>query len=189
MPLPGGSHEVAVVLPCGAVLAARACVPARLTGTRRAGLAVTATALAALVPLAAAATQPPLRPATAPLAAWLEVHGLTYGIAGYWDASVVTLQSGERVQIRAVDVRNKNIFVPGWETNFLWYNESRHDARFVIADHDGRYPAGAFERHFGKPVATYRVANWLVLIYPTNLLRQLGHYRNQPDPNQLAQHE
>ena len=27
------------------------------------------------------------------------------------------------------------------------------------------------------------------LIYPTNLLRQLGHYRNQPDPNQLAQHE
>jgi hypothetical protein len=54
-------------------------------------LAVTATALAALVPLAAAATRPPLRPATAPLAAWLEAHGLTYGIAGYWDASVVTM--------------------------------------------------------------------------------------------------
>ena len=43
-------------------------------------------------------------PATAPLAAWLEAHGLTYGIAGYWDASIVTLQSGNRVQIRAVDL-------------------------------------------------------------------------------------
>ena len=86
-----------MVLPCGAVLAARACVPARITGRitgmPRTFLAVTATALAALVPLAAAATRPALRPATAPLAAWLEAHGLTYGIAGYWDASVVTMQS------------------------------------------------------------------------------------------------
>jgi hypothetical protein len=183
MPLPVGTHEVAAVLPCGAALAARACVPARITGTVRAGLAVTATALAALVPLGAAATQPPLTPATAPLGAWLEAHGLTYGIAGYWDASVVTLQSGGKVQIRAVDIR-KNILVPGWETNYLWYNAYRHDARFVVADHDGRYPAAAFERHFGRPVATYRVASWLVLIYRTNLLWQLGRYPNQPDPNQ-----
>jgi hypothetical protein len=185
MPLPDGSREVAAVLPCGAVLAARACVPAQITGTVQAGLAVTATALAALVPLGAAATQPPLTPATAPLAAWLDAHGLTYGIAGYWDASVVTLQSGGTVQIRAVDIRT-SILVPGWETNFLWYSPSRHDARFVVADRDGRYPAAAFERHFGRPAATYRVATWLVLIYRTNLLRQLGHYPNQPDPNRLA---
>jgi len=186
MPLPDGSREVAAVLPCGAVLAARGCVPTRITGTVRAGLAVSVTALAALVPLGVAASQPPLRPATEPLAAWLKAHGLTYGIAGYWDASVVTLQSGDRVQIRAVDIRN-NILVPGWETNLLWYNASRHDARFVVADRDGRYPASAFERHFGKPAATYRVASWLVLIYRANLLWQLGRYPDQPDPNQLAQ--
>lgn len=183
MPLPGGSHEVAAVLPCGAVLAARACVPARLTGRLQAGLAATATALAALVPLCVAAAQPTLRPAVSPLAGWLEAHRLTYGIAGYWDASVVTLQSGGMVQIRAVDVRNENIFVPGWETDFLWYSASRHDARFVIADHDGRYPAVAFEQHLGRPAATYQVANWLVLIYRTNLLGQLRHYPNQPDPD------
>jgi hypothetical protein len=181
MPLPGGTREIAAVLPCGAVLAARACVPARITGMPQAFLAVTATALAALVPLAAAATRPPLRPATAPLAAWLEAHGLTYGIAGYWDASVVTMQSGDRVQIRAVDIR-KEILVPTWETNALWYNASRYDGSFVVADHLGRYPATAFEQHFGRPVATYRVASWFVLIYRTNLLQQLGHYPNQPVP-------
>jgi len=185
MPLPVGTRELAAVLPCGAVLAARACVPARITGTVRSGLAVAVTALAALVPLGAAATQPPLAPATTPLAAWLEAHGLTYGIAGYWDASVVTLQSGDRVQIRAVDLRNK-ILVPGWETNLLWYTASRHDATFVVADRDGRYQAAAFEKQFGRPVAAYPVASWLVLIYRTNLLWQLGHYPNQPDPNQLA---
>ncbi len=177
------SHEIAAVLPCGAVLAARACVPARITGMPQAFLAVTATALIALVPLAVAATRPPVRPATAPLAAWLEAHGLTYGIAGYWDASVVTMQSGDRVQIRAVDIRNKKIFVPYWETNALWYNASRYDARFVVADdHHGTYPAAAFEQHFGKPVATYRVASWLILIYRTNLLQQLENYPSQLVP-------
>jgi hypothetical protein len=163
-------------------------VPARITGTVQAGLAVTVTALAALLPLSAAATQSPLNPATVPLAAWLEAHGLTHGIAGYWDASVVTLQSGGRVQIRAVDIRSK-ILVPAWEDNLLWYRASRYDDRFVVADRDGRYPAAAFEQRLGRPAATYAVASWLVLVYPTNLLWQLGHYPNQPDPNQLAQPE
>jgi hypothetical protein len=176
MPAPRHSREIAAVLPCGAVLAARACVPARITGMPRAFLAVTAAALAALVPLAAAATRPPIRPATAPLAAWLQANGLTYGIAGYWDASVVTLQSGGRVQIRAVDIRGKKIVIRGWETYSLWYEASRHDARFVVADRDGRYSAAAFERHFGRPVGTYQVATWLILIYRTNLLWQLEHY-------------
>jgi hypothetical protein len=180
------SHEIALVLPCGAVLAARACVPARITGMPRAFLAVTATALAALVPLAAAATQPPLRPATAPLAAWLEAHRLTYGIAGYWDASVVTVQSGDRVHILSVGIKDKGIFVPYWETNALWYNASRYDAGFVVADHLGQYPAATFERHFGRPVATYRVASWFVLIYRTNLLRQLENYPSQLIPPQAS---
>src|SRR5450631_2755929 len=183
MATPWHSREIAAVLPCGAVLAARACVPARITRVPQALLAVTAAALAALVPLAAAATEPSMRPTTAPLAVWLEAHGLTYGIAGYWDASVVTAQSGDRVKIRAVDIiRNKKIFVPGWETNALWYNASRYDARFVVADHHGRDSFAAFEQHFGRPVATYRVASWFVLIYRTNLLQQLAHYADRPVP-------
>ena len=188
IPLPVHTREIAAVLPCGAVLAARACVPARISGTVPAGLAVAVTALAALVPLAAPATQPPLTPGPLPLAAWLEAHGLTYGIAGYWDASVITLQSGDRVQVRAVDIYN-NILVPRWEANLLWYTASRHDARFVVADRDGRYPAAVFEKRFGKPVAVYSVASWLVLVYRTNLLWQLGHYADQPGLNQLARHE
>jgi hypothetical protein len=180
MPLPDGSREVAAVLPCGAVLAARALVPARITGMSRAVAAVAATGLIALLPLATAATRPPMSPATAPLAAWLEAHGLTYGIAGYWDASIVTLQSGNRIQIRAVDLYRNidghpglNIYAPGWETNALWYDASRYDATFAVADYNGRYPAADFEHFLGRPAATYRVASWLVLVYRTNLLRRI----------------
>jgi hypothetical protein len=174
MPSPSHYREVAAVLPCGAVLAARALVPARITGMSRAFAAVAATGLIALLPLAAAATRPPMSPASAPLAAWLEAHGLTYGIAGYWDASIVTLQSGNRVQIRAVDLYpGLNIYAPDWETNALWYNASRYDATFVVADYHGLYPAAYFEHFFGKPAATYRVASWFVLVYRTNLLRRI----------------
>jgi hypothetical protein len=180
MPLPNvGTREIVPVLPCGAVLAARALVPARISGELRAFAAVAAAGLAALLPLASAATTPPLPPATAPLSAWLAAHNLTYGVAGYWDASAVTLQSGGRVRIRAVDLHphvNKpgwNINIPGWETNALWYNPKRYDATFAVADIGGRYPPAAFEDFFGKPTASYRVAGWMVLVYRHNLLPRL----------------
>lgn len=179
MPLPNGTREIAAVLPCGAALAARALVPARITTQPLAFAAVTAAALAALLPLGAAATRPPVRPATAPLAAWLSAHRLTYGVGGYWDASVVTVQSGGAVRVRAVDL-HKNVNAPGWkinipnwETNALWYDAARHTATFAVADLRGRYPVTAFEQFFGKPERTYRVGGWVVLIYGRNLLGQV----------------
>jgi hypothetical protein len=167
-----GSRELAAVLPCGAVLAARALVPARITEMPRAFVAVAAAGLIALLPLDIAASRPPVSPATAPLAAWLEAHGLTYGIAAYANASVVTLQSGDRVQIRAVDPWRR-LVEPAWETNVLWYNASQYDATFAVASTQGPYPAARFEQILGQPAEIYRVASWVVLVYRTNLLQRI----------------
>jgi hypothetical protein len=179
MPLPDGSREIALLLPAGAALAARALVPARITRVLPAFATVAATALIALLPLTSAATRPPMRPATAPLSAWLEAHQLSYGIAGYWDAGVTTLQSGGKVQLRAVDLHPKGtpvkwgISIPDWETNALWYDPAQHDATFAVADVHGQYPVSAFEQFFGKPAERYQVSSWVVLVYRKNLLRQL----------------
>jgi hypothetical protein len=187
MPLPDNPHEIAAVLPCGAILAARALVPARIASRRRAVPAIAATALIALVPLAVAAARPPVGassgsatgPATAPLSSWLTTHGLTNGIGGYWDASVVTVQSGDKVKVRAVDIhQNVNgpgwkINIPGWESNALWYDPSRYQATFAVADVHGPYQAKYFQEFFGQPEKTYRVANWIVLVYKKNLLAQV----------------
>ena len=174
MTLPNVSRELAAVLPCGAVLAARALVPARITAMPRAFAAVAATGLIALLPLATAATRPPMRPATAPLAAWLEAHGLTYGIAGYWDASISAALHQRPVQIRAVNLWG-NLEAADWETNALWFNPSRYDATFAVAQLPRGPCVTLFEHFLGKPAATYRVASWLVLVYRTNLLHQLTH--------------
>jgi hypothetical protein len=186
MPLANISRELAVLLPSGAVLAARGLVPARVTGRLTAVAAIAATAVIALLPLSAAAARPLMSPATPPLSAWLEAHGLRYGVAGYWDASITTVESGNKVQLRAVDLHPHvdapkwTINIPGWESNPLWYNPSTYNATFAVADVAGSadahygYPVSAFEQFFGKPTARYRVDGWYVLVYQTNLLRKLG---------------
>ena len=183
LPTTFSSREIAAVLPCGAVLAARACVPSRMVSARRARAGLAAAALVALLPLAAAAPLPRVTPPAVPLAAWLKARGLTYGIGGYWDASAVTLQSGNQIQVRAVvkssdPITGFYITAYDWETKPDWYDASRHDATFVIAN--GYYPASTIlkatdvERYFGPPAATYRVAGCEILIYRTNLLERLG---------------
>jgi len=179
MPNPGNPYELVAVLPLGAVLAARACVPARVTGASRGRVAVAAAALAALaalLPLTAAATVPIMPTAAVPLAAWLQAHSLTYGIAGYWNASSVTVQSGDRVRVRAVALPDGRIVPYGWEAQTSWYDSFEHDATFVIGNGSGasgNVALSVAERNFGRPAAVYHVAGQLILVYRKNLLTGL----------------
>lgn len=165
---------IVAILPSGAVLAARALVPARLTG-RLTALAVTGAAMvAALLPLSLVAAQPPTVAYTQQLAAWLETQGLHYGLAGYWDGSAVTLDSGNQVQVRTVQMVGKKITPYAWETNLFWFDPARHYANFVVVDIDSHpYLGIGVERTFGKPIRTHRIGNWDVLIYGKNLLTQV----------------
>ena len=183
MPIPRSTYEIVAVLPFGAVLAARACVPAQIADTRRGRAAIATAALAALLPLTAAATLPaaPLTPG--PVAAWLEAHGLRYGIAGYWDASAVTVQSANQVQVRAVVVPYGTIIPYDWETKPSWYDPSQHDATFVIGYDSsvaGDITPVIAERNFGRPAGVYRVAGRVILVYDTNVLTALP--RSKPGP-------
>lgn len=48
--------------------------------------------LAVVLPFSAVLAARPAESAEAPLAAFLEAHHLTYGIASYWEASIVTVE-------------------------------------------------------------------------------------------------
>jgi hypothetical protein len=174
--MPGLSDpwEIVAVLPCGAVLAARACVPAHIAGTLRVGLTAGLAFIAALLPLTISAGQPAAAVPTAPLSAWLESHGLTYGLAGYWNSSVITLHSGNGVQVRAVTMRGRQVLRYDWETDTSWFDASRHDATFVIIDLHGNGLSPSAESYFGKPVKIEYVAHWAILIYQKNLLLQVA---------------
>jgi len=173
LPTPQTPHDIVIVLPAGAILGARALVPARVTG-RLTGLAMSGAAMvAALLPLSLAASQPAPVPPWAGLTAWLQAHGLRYGLGGYWDGSAVTLLSGDQVQVRTVELAGGQITPFPWETNTLWYDPARHYANFVVIDLIYHDLGPSAERFFGKPASTHRLGRWEVLIYQHNVLRQV----------------
>ena len=61
-----------------------------------------------------------------------------------------------------------------WETNALWYDPARHDARWAIADlRQSRYTVHTYETLFGRPEAMCRVGHWVLLEYRANLLSEI----------------
>lgn len=181
LPTPYTPHDLAFVLPAGAVLAARACVPARLAG-RLPRLAVGgAAAVAALLPLSLVAAQPSARGADLRLTDWLTAHGLSYGLGGYWQSSALALQTGNRVQIRTIKVRGGAVRPFPWETNLDWFDPARHRANFILVQ-GGKDPAtvAALERIFGKPVMTERIGTYEILVYRKNLLTEVKRPITRP---------
>jgi hypothetical protein len=175
MPRLDDPHEMAIVLPCGAVLAARALVPATISSLRRARAAMAAAGVAALLPLVGAASLAPATPRWTALISWLQAHHLRYGLSAYWDGSAVTEQSGGQVALRTVAVRGGTAETYDWETNMLWFDASRYDATFVVVQlDDPTLTLPEVRQAFGKPASLHTVANWDVLVYHRNLLRQVA---------------
>jgi hypothetical protein len=62
--------------------------------------------------------------------AFLEANHLTYGLSGYWDASVITVETGGAVTIRAVTPACLQPYP--WESRSDWYDPTQHVANFVL---------------------------------------------------------
>jgi hypothetical protein len=195
--LPGNNtpHDIVAVLPASAVLAARALVPARLTRPGRlprltAAAVVGAAAIAALLPLSVIAAKPSaVQSGQQQLVDWLQSHGLSYGIGGYWNASAVTLLSSDGVQIRTI----KFHYGPGeayalpypWEANTFWYDPARHYADFVVVQNNDPQTVQKVEQYFGRPVLTHHVGGpggIEVLVYHKNLLTQVRQFSQLKPP-------
>jgi hypothetical protein len=180
-----GAREIAAVLPLGAVLAGRVLAEPLLKMTQAASRAkrwllpaLAVVAAGYLGTLAYGAAQPPAPVTNQPLAGWLVAHGLSDGLAAYWQANSTTLASGGRVQVSGVTVAPDGEFVPyEWETDDAGYNPSRHDATFMVADGPAQlaWVRSAALRTFGPPRQIYSYDGYTVMVWDTNLLRRLGH--------------
>jgi hypothetical protein len=161
----------------GSVLAGRVGADRLRAGRMR----IAASGVAAAYVLFAALTlrTPPALAPEAPLWAFLERQHLTYGISAYWQASTVTVESGGRVRVRAVQTASSPAGPYMWEADGSWYDPKRHgnDARFVVRDtSDPRsLQRNDVQASFGPPVATYRVGRYEVLVWDRNLLDDMPH--------------
>jgi hypothetical protein len=189
-----GPHEIAIVMPFGAALAARTLTRraghAHQPGERRAaggnstsrvrlaGYAAGALVLAGyLTGLGYELTQPAVPPENSALAPWLTAHHLTYGLAGYWQASSVTVESDGRVAVRALAVGSMRPYL--WLAKTSWYDSASHRATFVVIDTQtptfaAWLPRATVERYFGPPVRTYRTGPYTILVWDKNLLASIS---------------
>ena len=178
------AREFAPVLPFAAVLAARAL--GDWLGARAAAGRVLAASLAALFAwygagLAHQAAAPAAPSPFARLEAFLRQHHLTNGIGGYWDASVITVDTGGAVTIRAVT----GCLQPyAWESKPAWYDPAARTATFVLESRG----TGYFSQWRASPAALRRLgalvpaaarataqpgAGYTVHAYQGNLLARL----------------
>jgi hypothetical protein len=209
-----GPHEIAVVAPFGAVLAARMLAgparqpaedpqataarmladPARQpagdpqataarTGRVLARRARAAAGLAGLVVLlgylgglAHDVVQPASPPAFAPVASWLQAHHLRYGLGGYWESSIVTVQTDGQVKVRAL---LKPTLAPDlWLAKPAWYDPAGQQANFVVLSSTPGFmnnwePRALISKYFGRPARVYNFGPYTVMVWNRNLLASL----------------
>jgi hypothetical protein len=185
-----GAHEISIIAPFGAALAARtlagpayrpekrrpaSAVPA--SRLRLAGLTAGALLLAGyLAGLGYELTRPEAPPDNAALASWLAAHHLTYGLAGYWQASSVTVDSGGQVMVRGLPQHSAQPYL--WLAKASWYDPAAHQADFIVIDtQTARFaswlPRATILKDAGPPVRTYRTGPYIVMVWDKNLLASL----------------
>lgn len=176
------SREAAAVLPFAAVCAGRL-LPGPLLRARSRGpslaLAGFGAASAAMLVVNSAASRP-APPPTAAVASWLAAHHLGSGLAAdYWLSNAITVETRNRVKVRAVSVANGAVTGPvAWETDTRWYDPAANRAGFLLTgaaygSAAWRSQARAARRAFGVPSRVYRVDGDTVFTWPGNVLSRL----------------
>ena len=179
------TREIAAVLPFSAALAGRLLGGRLLDGRLLAGLRPTATLVPLLLVLAGylaglgyELSQPPVPAQNQQLTSWLAARHLHTGLSSYWESNVVTLTSGDQVQIRTVSVSGGRLTASHLESRAQWYDPRLATANFVVLfpgvpGYGGFTNERAVLATFGRPARSYRVGSYTVLIWHRNLLSEL----------------
>jgi hypothetical protein len=175
-----GAREMAAVLPLGAVLAGRILGDRIAAWTRAARrwfvpvLSVLAAGYLAALGFGAAQAAAPA--GNEPLAGWLAAHGLTRGLASYWQANSTTVASSGHVVVSAVVPDVGGRLVPYlWESDVASYDPARHFANFVVVDGPSVWPGmqPSAQLTFGRPARAYHIDGYTILVWNTNVLAKL----------------
>jgi hypothetical protein len=186
------AHEIGPVLALGAALAGRvlgSVVAARLghgapavratqprPGPRRALLAALAAGLACYVlMLGLAAAHKQLPPRNVGLTQWLAGHHLTSGLAPYWEASSVTVDSGGAITVLAVqpEPHARYLEPQHWQTDVSLAGTPGRTADFVVISPAENVHPQYVIATFGRPAGTYRYGPLTIMVWRKNLLPYL----------------
>jgi hypothetical protein len=170
------ARDITAVLPFSAALAGRM-LAGRLRSARLVP-ALTVVLAGYLISLGQVVTLPPAPPQSAALGSWLATRHLVYGLAGYWNANVTTLDTGGKVALRPVLADGTQITTDYWEVRSEWFSTAASYANFIVLvpapPGFNRYPTVAsVRRTFGQPLHIYYVGTYTIMVWNKNLLADL----------------
>jgi hypothetical protein len=170
------ARDITAILPFSAALAGRV-LAGRLMSARLVP-ALTVVLAGYLASLGLVVTLPPVPAQSSDLGAWLASRHLSYGLAGYWNANVTTLDSGGKVTLRAVLAHGTQITSDYWEVRSQWFDPASNYANFIVLvpapPGFTRYPTVAsVRRTFGQPLHIYYVGSYTIMVWSKNLLADL----------------
>jgi hypothetical protein len=178
------AHEIGPLLSIGAALTGRllggplsARPPEAGSRWRRglpAGLAAVLACYAVLLGIAAA--HPQAAPRNVSLAAWLERHNLRSGLAPYWEAASVTVDTGQAVKMLSVAQSgwHGQLAPRKWQADVRVPSPGQDSANFVIVSPAEDVHLSRALAAFGKPAASYQYGPFTILVYRQNLLPELA---------------
>jgi hypothetical protein len=182
-----GPHEIADVAPLGAALAARMLTMPRPAGAPAPGLLARRARVVAygagvvvlagyLGGLAHNVAQPASPAAFSRVASWLQAHHLRYGLGGYWESSIVTVQTGEQVKVRAL--LKASLRPDLWLAKPAWYDPATQQANFIVLSSTPGFkynwePRAQISRYFGRPAHVYNFGPYTVMVWDRNILSDL----------------
>jgi hypothetical protein len=167
------AHEIATVLPFGAVLAARV-LTGRLIRARLLPV-LTLVACGYLAALAHGVVQPAVAANDQPLAGWLVAHHYTAGVGSYADDGAIEIDSHGAITM-ALPSFHSGYATRGtlFEQTTAEFNPRLHYANFVISTK--QYGSTAYITPktiygaFGRPARIYHYKTWTIMVWNKNLL-------------------
>jgi hypothetical protein len=189
------TREIVAVLPFGAVLAGRM-VPGTLTRLPRRlkpALAWVSVGVLAcyMAGLGYGTAHRPVADFDQAIVPWLEAHHLTTGLGTYFEANLITMDSGGRVAVRTVSWQFTRDVPRHYESKADWYDPRQSYANFIVTNsadnsqnRDGSprrnslIPLPAIEAlHAGPPAHVYHYKTFTIMVWNHNLLDDLGSSR------------
>jgi hypothetical protein len=107
-------------------------------------------------------TPPAANPFTG-LEQFLEANNLSYGLGGYWESSVITVDTGGAVTIRAVSPSCMQPYE--WENKLDWYDSTKNVANFLVLSNQPGYFTSFEVRGSALTYLNNRIPNRAILDY------------------------
>jgi len=117
----------------------------------------------------------PLDDASA-VAKWLDGRGFFDGYAQYWSASIITVQSRERVRVRPVSGVSGRLSANPYYASSEWFSRGTSPSRFVVLS-TTEYLDGVDERvavaTFGLAAVSTDIGHYRILIWDYDIAQNL----------------